>query len=92
MRVSGIGNILGTYNAQKIAPIDSKRDIKKKDMVNISSAAKEYQIAKKELTQSPDVREDRVKVIKEQIESGTYNLNADEIADKIVKSMFDTKA
>lgn len=92
MRISSIGNILGTYNAQKFTSSESKRVGKSKDSVDISSTAKEYQIAQKALMHSPDIRDDKVKELKDKIQSGNYNINANEIADKIVNSMFDTKA
>jgi flagellar biosynthesis anti-sigma factor FlgM len=33
----------------------------------------------------PDVREDRVQLLKAQVESGTYNVSSDDIADLIVR-------
>lgn len=92
MRISGVNNILNNYNTQKIAQTDNKKKVKGKDVFDISSTAKEYQIAKKALSQSPDIREDKVQDIKRRIETGNYNMNAQEIADKIVDKIFDSKA
>lgn len=92
MRISGVNNILNNYNTQKVTQTDNKKKVRGKDVFDISSTAKEYQIAKKALSQSPDIREDKVQDIKRRIETGNYNMNAQEIADKIVDKIFDSKA
>lgn len=92
MRISGINSILNNYNTKKVTSTESKKSIKGKDVFDISSTAKEYQIAKKALSQSPDIRLDKVEDIKTKIESGNYDINAKEIADRIVNSIFDSKA
>lgn len=92
MRISGVNNILNNYNTQKVTQTDNKKKVKGKDVFDISSTAKEYQIAKKALSQNPDIREDKVQDIKRRIETGNYNINAQEIADKIVDKIFDSKA
>ncbi len=92
MRISGINNILNNYNTKKVTSTESIKKSKGKDVFDISSTAKEYQIAKKALSQSPDIRQDKVQDIKNRIESGNYDVSAREIADKIVDSIFDSKA
>jgi negative regulator of flagellin synthesis FlgM len=57
----------------------------KADTVALSSAAKDIQEAQKQLEAIPDVREDKVAQLKEQIENGTYEIDADKIADKMLK-------
>ena len=57
----------------------------KTDTVVISDAAKRIQEAKMQLDEIPDVREDKVAQLKKQIESGTYEINAEKIADKLIK-------
>ncbi len=51
--------------------------------------AKDYRVAKDVLAQTPDIREDRVSDIKRRMESGTYNVNMQEVADKLVNRYFD---
>ncbi|MBT8332501.1 MAG: flagellar biosynthesis anti-sigma factor FlgM [Deltaproteobacteria bacterium] len=57
----------------------------KADTVALSSAAKNIQEAQKQLEAIPDVREDKVAQLKEQIENGTYEMDAEKIADKMLK-------
>ncbi|MHA0112031.1 flagellar biosynthesis anti-sigma factor FlgM [Klebsiella pneumoniae] len=33
----------------------------------------------------PDIREDRVRLLKEQVEAGTYHVSGEEIADLIIR-------
>lgn len=57
----------------------------KADTVALSNAAKDIQEAQKQLKAIPDVREDKVAQLKEQIENGTYEIDAEKIADKMLK-------
>jgi len=57
----------------------------KSDTVEISDTAKQIQEAKKQLDNISDVREDKVAQLKSQIENGTYEINAEKIADKMIK-------
>jgi negative regulator of flagellin synthesis FlgM len=57
----------------------------KGDTVEISDSAKRIQEAKAELERIPEAREDRVAELKNQIESGTYAVNAEKVADKMIK-------
>ena len=70
--------------------VDSSNDKPEKsavkaDTVVISDAAKRIQEAKIQLDDIPDVREDKVAQLKKQIESGTYEVNAEKTADKLIK-------
>jgi negative regulator of flagellin synthesis FlgM len=55
------------------------------DTVVISDTAKRIQEARKLLDDMPDIREDKVAQLKRQIENGTYDINAEKIADKMIK-------
>ncbi len=57
----------------------------KADTVVISDAAKRVQEARRQLDDIPDVREDKVSQLRSQIQNGTYEINADKIADKMIK-------
>ena len=57
----------------------------KTDTVVISDAAKRIQEAQKQIQTIPDVRADKVAEIRNQIENGTYQINADQIAGKMIK-------
>lgn len=57
----------------------------KADTVVISDAAKRVQEARRQLDDIPDVREDKVSQLRSQIQNGTYEINADKIAGKMIK-------
>lgn len=57
----------------------------KTDTVVISNAAKNIQEVQRQLEAIPDVREDKVAQLKEQIENGTYEIDEEKIADKMLK-------
>jgi negative regulator of flagellin synthesis FlgM len=60
----------------------------KADTVVISDAAKRVQEARRQLDDIPDVREDKVSQLRSQIQNGTYEINADKIAGKMIKEGF----
>jgi len=51
----------------------------------ISDAAKRVQEARRQLDDIPDVREGKVSQLRSQIQNGTYEINADKIAGKMIK-------
>lgn len=46
--------------------------------------ARDIQKAKVEVSKLPDVREEKVREIKDQVDKGTYNVSGQQIADKMV--------
>jgi negative regulator of flagellin synthesis FlgM len=57
----------------------------KTDTVSISDTAKRTQEALSQLQSIPDVRADKVAELKSRIENGTYEIKADQIADKMIR-------
>ncbi len=57
----------------------------KSDTVVLSDTAKKIQETQTQLKAIPDVREDKVAQLKEQIENGTYEIDEEKIADKMLK-------
>lgn len=55
-----------------------------KDQVSFSTFGRDLQIAKSALKNVPDVREDKVSALKEQMEAGSYKLSGDSFAEKIM--------
>ena len=55
------------------------------DSVELSQSARDLQRAQKALPDLPDIREDKVAALKQQIENGTYNIRADKIAANMLK-------
>ncbi|WP_180270797.1 flagellar biosynthesis anti-sigma factor FlgM [Sporanaerobium hydrogeniformans] len=90
MRIDKLAGIYETYNKQMVSKYKAVTKTNKKDEVDLSGTAKDYQAAYKALSNVPDIRQDKVKALKEQIASGTYDVGAKEVAEKILSS-FDIK-
>lgn len=58
--------------------------VKPEETVDLSTMARDIQQAKVEVSQLPDVREEKVQEIKAQVETGTYNVSGEQIANKMV--------
>ncbi len=71
----------------KVGTSDDKPEnsVKKSDTVVISDAAKRVQEARSQLNDIPDVREEKVSELRNQIQNGTYQIDADKIADKMIR-------
>ncbi len=54
------------------------------DDLTLSSRAKEVMQARQALSNMPPVRQDRVDEIKAEIEDGTYDVAAEDVAEKII--------
>lgn len=61
------------------------------DQISFSVVGKDMQIAKAALSSVPDVREDKVNALKEGIANGTYQVSAEDFADKLMTA-FDEKS
>ena len=64
---------------------NSNKAAAKTDTVVISDAAKRIQEVRSQLDAVPDVEEEKVAQLKKQIEDGTYERSADEIAGKMIR-------
>ena len=75
------------HDKEKVEPSEKNADksTAKTDTVVISDAAKRIQGIRAQLDEIPDVREDKVAQLKNEIENGTYQINADKIAGKMIK-------
>ena len=59
------------------------------DKVSLSANARDIQVAKKAVEAAPEVREEVVQDVKKDVEAGTYQVDSEKIADKIVGSNID---
>ncbi|MBN1932145.1 MAG: flagellar biosynthesis anti-sigma factor FlgM [Desulfobacterales bacterium] len=55
--------------------------------VSISDVSKRMRITKDTASPAPNIRIEKVKKIKQQIEKGTYMINVDQIAERILNSI-----
>lgn len=52
--------------------------------MNLSTKAKDIQQLRDAINRLPDIREDKVRELKEQVERGMYDVNGQKIAEKMV--------
>jgi negative regulator of flagellin synthesis FlgM len=96
--INKVGGVSGVYNNQKV---ESKKDVPeptrangKKDEVQISKEAMDFQLvmkAAKAAREIPDIREEVVAPIKEKLDNGTYEADSKSIADKLLARKFNLK-
>jgi len=90
MRVDAYNKVSQMYQTT----VASKNNVSKKktstDKLELSQVGKDCQSAKQIVSDTPDIREDKVNAIKEAIASGTYNVTAEEFAEKILGNYFST--
>jgi len=55
-------------------------------IVHLSQASKEVQLAERVIADTPDIRADKVAELRAKIESGTYEIDHDEVAAKMIDS------
>lgn len=94
-KIGGINNIQRT---NKIVPKRETQEVSnvkgKKDDLKISKEAMDYQIVSKSVklvSELPEVREDIVAGIKARVDTGSYNVEGRELADKLLSRSFDKK-
>lgn len=84
MKISSISQVYKTYEAKPTVASKKVNSSDKKDKVNVSDQAREFQFALKAAMASPSVREEKVDAIKSQIDNNSYNVSAEEIANKMM--------
>ena len=91
MRIDAYNRISRLYEAQQTSKVKEKEkvDKTKEDGVEISKVGRDIQVVREGLKQAPDIRYDKVNDIIRRMESGTYSVSAEEVANKIVDNYFD---
>lgn len=90
MRINPISRVYEAYKSQQVAPVKQTSKTMGKDEVELSHVAKDFGSAYKMALETPEIRQDKVDRLKEQIKSGTYNVKSEEVAEKMM-SQFDIK-
>jgi negative regulator of flagellin synthesis FlgM len=92
MEISGNNPLIGSNkNVQRLDLSQQSEKTKTRDTTSSDSDQIELSVRSLEISHiedlirsTPDVREDRVNQVRGQIESGIYNVKAEQIADKII--------
>ncbi len=90
MRIDAINKMNQLYQATKPKKANETGSAKTSERYEVSRSGKDYQIAKEAIKAAPDIREDKVAGIKDALTTGTYNVSAQEIADKMVSKYLDS--
>ena len=97
MKISETGNsiteLISQYkiNEEKVSSEPEKQaanSVVPEEKVTLSSAARDIQQAEKAIKELPDVREEKVQELKDQIETGNYDVNGEKIAEKMLNQSF----
>ena len=98
MKITGVENEIAKHisetarthtkePAEKLrTPADVPKVTTEDAVVNLSQRSKEIQMARKVIESEPDVRFEEVQAIKKKIENGTYEIDYDKTAEKILKA------
>lgn len=70
--------------SQKTADATPARPASRGDSVSLSPKARQLQAAREALAAMPEIREEKVAAIRAQIEAGTYEIDGEKIADKMM--------
>jgi negative regulator of flagellin synthesis FlgM len=95
MRIWGdVPKVSEVYGKHKnVGKTDKSSDVpSKKDVLSISNEAKDFQAIMKAVKEVPDIRTDKVNELKDKYESGNYNVNGKDIADKLLHSVTNKKS
>lgn len=74
-----------TLGSKQVGKVDSSQPVMKKDDVNISEASKLKQKVLQAVNQADDIRTDKVDELKAQIDSGTYQVDDGDVAQKMIE-------
>ena len=87
MRIDAYNQIAQAYGVQKSYNTQkaNKPASMGSDQLSISQAGYSYQAAKAAVVGASDVREDKVAMLKEKIQNGTYSVDPDDFASKLLE-------
>ena len=86
MRVETYNQIAALYKTNKTAKTQGIAGAgTARDEVQISSFGRDYQIAKQAVAEASDIREDRVAQLKESVNSGNYNVDVNDFANRLLQ-------
>lgn len=85
MRIDAYNQISQVYNVQKQVKAQSvQKNGYASDQLSISQTGRDYQVAKKAVAEASDIREDKVSRLKSMIDSGNYQVEANDFAGKLL--------
>ena len=85
MRIEAYTQVQQLYKTKKPAKTQIAKNTSFSDRLQISNIGRDMQIAKSAVAGSGDIREDVTAPIKARMQAGTYEVNAESFADKLLQ-------
>ena len=86
MRIDAYNQIAQLYGVSRTTKTAKTQSASRmSDQVSISQAGRDYQIAKKAVSEASDIREDKVALLKNMVDSGQYEVSGDDFASKLLE-------
>ena len=85
MRIEAYTQVQQIYNTRKPKATAQTGKASFTDALHISSAGKDFSTAKQAVAQASDIRKELVEPIKASIANGTYQVSADDFADRLME-------
>ena len=86
MRIDAYNQIAQVYGVQKnLKTQKSQKGSLGQDQVSISRTGRDFQVAKKAVSEASDIREDKVAQLKAMVDSGTYAVEPGDFASKLLE-------
>lgn len=85
MRIEAYNQVTQIYNSGKVSKMKGSGSVDKRDQLQISQTGRDYHVAKQEVADAPDIREDKVTQVKSRIASGNYKVEAGDFAAKLIE-------
>ena len=86
MRIDAYNQIAQLYGVSRTTKTAKTQSASRmSDQVSISQAGRDYQIAKKAVSEASDIREDKVALLKNLVDSGQYEVSGDDFASKLLE-------
>ena len=84
MRIDACNRVSQLYQANSTKKSVNSKKSGKSDRVEISQTGRDVQVARAAVAKAPDVRENLVADIKQKMVAGTYQMDMDALADKLL--------
>jgi len=87
MRIDAYNKVAQVYERANNSKLSSAKKESQMDKVEISSFAKDLQVAKKAVVDSDDIRADKVAEMKAKYNSDSYQIDLSDVADMFMRKL-----
>lgn len=90
MRINSMAQVSQIYNVSSTTKTRKTDKASKQDELELSSTGLDYQVAKKAIQNSSDVRQEKVDDLKQRIDSGEYDVSNEDFAQLLIDRFNET--